>query len=99
MAAGDASGRDSDAHMTDDRMRTGRPGPRDRGLTGTVVTVEYHGQRVQVALAVPGLDDLTVQLPETEFFAAPLRVGESVPVTWSVDDIHVLDDRNGGPAA
>ncbi|MDR6952951.1 putative spermidine/putrescine transport system ATP-binding protein [Ancylobacter sp. 3268] len=60
------------------------------GLTGLVQNIEYHGQKVQVALAAPGVDDFAVQVPESAFFAKPLSIGEAVPLAWTPDDIHLL---------
>ncbi|QIB36249.1 ABC transporter ATP-binding protein [Ancylobacter pratisalsi] len=60
------------------------------GLTGLVQNIEYHGQRVQVALSAPGIDEFSVQVPETAFFAKPLSVGDAVPLAWTADDVHIL---------
>ncbi|MCS0503156.1 ABC transporter ATP-binding protein [Ancylobacter mangrovi] len=60
------------------------------GLTGLVQNIEYHGQKVQVALSAPGVDEFSVQVPETAFFAKPLSVGDAVPLAWTADDVHML---------
>ncbi|GLK72235.1 ABC transporter ATP-binding protein [Ancylobacter dichloromethanicus] len=60
------------------------------GLTGLVQNIEYHGQKVQVALAAPGVAEFAVQVPETAFFAAPLSVGDAVPLAWTPQDVHIL---------
>ncbi|MBS7542251.1 ABC transporter ATP-binding protein [Ancylobacter oerskovii] len=73
-----------------DRIRIGEPSTPGCGLTGLVQNIEYHGQKVQVALAAPGVDDFAVQVPESAFFARPLSIGDAVPLAWTPDDIHLL---------
>ncbi len=58
-----------------DRVKLGAGLEPGCGLTGLVQNIEYHGQKVQVALAAPGIDEFSVQVPETAFFAAPLNRG------------------------
>ncbi|MFT0862351.1 ABC transporter ATP-binding protein [Ancylobacter sp. G4_0304] len=60
------------------------------GLTGLVQNIEYHGQKVQIALSAPGVDEFSVQVPETAFFEAPLAVGDAVPLAWTSQDVHIL---------
>ncbi|MFK8252381.1 ABC transporter ATP-binding protein [Ancylobacter terrae] len=60
------------------------------GLTGLVQNIEYHGQKVQLALAAPGVDDFAVQVPESAFFEKPLSVGDAVPLAWTPQDVHLL---------
>ncbi|GAB4066281.1 ABC transporter ATP-binding protein [Ancylobacter sonchi] len=73
-----------------DRIRIGEPSIAGCGLTGLVQNIEYHGQKVQVALSAPGVDDFAVQVPESAFFANPLSLGEAVPLAWTPDDVHLL---------
>jgi putative spermidine/putrescine transport system ATP-binding protein len=74
-----------------DRVKLGAGLEPGCGLTGLVQNIEYHGQKVQVALAAPGIDEFSVQVPETAFFAAPLSVGDAVPLTWTPQDVHILE--------
>ncbi|MDF2618664.1 MAG: transporter related protein [Xanthobacteraceae bacterium] len=74
-----------------DRVKLGAGLEPGCGLTGLVQNIEYHGQKVQVALAAPGIDEFSVQVPETAFFAAPLNVGDAVPLTWTPQDVHILE--------
>jgi putative spermidine/putrescine transport system ATP-binding protein len=73
-----------------DRVRLGEPAVGGHGLTGLVAGVEYHGQRVQVALSAPGIEDFAVQIPEASFYAAPPGPGDAVPVAWDLGDVHLL---------
>ncbi|CAA0086376.1 Maltose/maltodextrin import ATP-binding protein MalK [Starkeya nomas] len=74
-----------------DRVRLAEGAAPGCGLTGLVQNIEYHGQKVQVALAAPGVDEFSVQVPETAFFEAPLAVGDAVPLAWTPQDVHILD--------
>ncbi|MCC6984661.1 MAG: ABC transporter ATP-binding protein [Bauldia sp.] len=90
---GHAAGEPAALAVRSDRIRIGAGGAPGFGFTGLVGNVEYHGQRVQVALSAPGIDEFSVLLPENTFFDAPLKRGDAVPVHWSPGDVHVL----GGP--
>ncbi|QFR34395.1 ABC transporter ATP-binding protein [Ancylobacter sp. TS-1] len=79
-----------------DRVRLGTGALPGCGMTGLVQNIEYHGQKVQVALAAPGVDEFSVQVPETAFFEAPLNVGDAVPIAWTPHDVHILE---ASPAA
>jgi putative spermidine/putrescine transport system ATP-binding protein len=76
--------------VRNDRVRIGREPVTGCSLTGLVQSIEYHGQKVQVALSAPGVDEFALQLPESDFFSAPLNVGDAVPLTWAPEDVHVL---------
>ncbi|WP_425106683.1 ABC transporter ATP-binding protein [Ancylobacter sp.] len=73
-----------------DRVQLGAGAMPGCGLTGLVQNIEYHGQKVQVALAAPGVSEFSVQVPETAFFAAPLSIGDAVPLGWTPQDVHIL---------
>ncbi|MGD9738936.1 MAG: ABC transporter ATP-binding protein [Bauldia sp.] len=73
-----------------DRVQIGGTPAPGFGFTGLVANVEYRGQRVQVGIAAPGIDEFSVLLPESTFFGAPLKRGDAVPVHWSPPDVHVL---------
>ncbi len=87
---GRAAGAPAALAVRSDRIRIGQGGAPGFGFTGLVGNVEYHGQRVQVALSAPGIDEFSVLLPETAFFDAPLKRGDAVPVHWAPGDVHVL---------
>ncbi|HSI41121.1 MAG TPA: ABC transporter ATP-binding protein [Xanthobacteraceae bacterium] len=73
-----------------DRVRLAAPTVPGCGLTGLIQNIEYHGQKVQIALAAPGVEEFSVQVPETAFFEAPLSVGDAVPLAWTPQDVHIL---------
>jgi putative spermidine/putrescine transport system ATP-binding protein len=76
--------------VRNDRVRIGKNPIPGCGLTGLVQNIEYHGQKVQVALSAPGVDEFALQLPESDFFSSPLRIGDAVPLAWAPEDVHIL---------
>jgi putative spermidine/putrescine transport system ATP-binding protein len=76
--------------VRNDRVKFAAPPKKGCGMTGLVQNIEYHGQKVQVSLSAPGIDGFDAQIPETEFFAKPLAVGDAVPLTWAPEDVHIL---------
>jgi len=73
-----------------DRVRLGAPDQGATGLTAVVRSVEYHGARVQLGCAAPANDEFVVHIPESLFFTAPVAVGTTVPLSWSIADVHVF---------
>jgi putative spermidine/putrescine transport system ATP-binding protein len=64
--------------------------PQPGAMTATVRDVEYQGTHVQVGLAADFASDLTAQLSEDRFDAAPVAPGDTVSVAWDVRDVHHL---------
>jgi putative spermidine/putrescine transport system ATP-binding protein len=75
-----------------DRMglQAKKPGAKAANIQGTVSEVEYQGTAFHVTVKNTSGDDLTVQLPENQFDATPLRVGADVYVTWESASAHAL---------
>ncbi|MFZ4531848.1 MAG: ABC transporter ATP-binding protein [Alsobacter sp.] len=67
--------------------------PQPGAMTATVRDVEYQGTHVQVGLAADFATDLTAQLSEDRFDAAPVVPGDTVSVAWDVRDVHHLAPR------
>ena len=59
-------------------------------LRARVRDVEYQGTYVQVGLESPAARELTAQVGEAAFDAAPLNPGDEVAVSWGEADIHRL---------
>ena len=76
-----------------DRMRVARlsqgGGPE---MAGTVSGVEYQGASVHLALFTESSGELSIVLPDHEFFRQPFEVGESAHVGWAEADVHRLAD-------
>lgn len=76
-----------------DRVRLGENGETGLGLRAQVRAIEYHGARVQISCTAPGIDDLTVQVPEGDYYDAPLAIGATAPLAWTLRDVHVLGEN------
>ncbi|WP_119418808.1 ABC transporter ATP-binding protein [Desertibaculum subflavum] len=74
-----------------DRMRIGAAAGNGTVLHGTARAVEYFGPTVQLGVDVAGLEPLSVSVTEQSFFAAPVEPGDPVAVTWSPEDVHVIE--------
>jgi putative spermidine/putrescine transport system ATP-binding protein len=73
-----------------DKTRLARGG---EGLPVSVTAVEYQGAHVAVGLiAAPG-SELTALVPEAEFFADPMAMGDSAVAHWAPADLHRLTQR------
>ena len=59
-------------------------------LRCTVTEVEYQGSFVQVALASDTGAELTAQIPEATFDAAPYAIGAAVLASWDATAAHPL---------
>jgi putative spermidine/putrescine transport system ATP-binding protein len=80
-----------------DRVQLAAAGDDATGFTALVRGIEYHGAKVQVSCGGPGIDDFAVQLPESRYFATPFRIGDAIPLSWAVRDVHVVG--NGAAVA
>lgn len=67
-------------HVADGRPQT--------GIAARVRDVEYQGTYVQVGLESDRARDLTANLSEEAFDAAPFAPGDAVAVSWDATDIH-----------
>jgi putative spermidine/putrescine transport system ATP-binding protein len=72
-----------------DRCRIGQA-ENGGGCSGRIIAVEYQGPMVRVALETPSGEQASAILPDSLFFAAPVRPGESATFVWSERDIHYL---------
>ena len=60
------------------------------GMPVTVQSVEYQGAHVAVGLISGTGGELTALVPEAEFFARPLGLGEAAVAQWSPADLHAM---------
>lgn len=70
-----------------DRTRLVQSG---EGLPVSVASVEYQGAHVAVGLVGAPGGNLTALVPEAEFYASPLTLGDSAVAQWSPADLHPL---------
>jgi putative spermidine/putrescine transport system ATP-binding protein len=64
-------------------------------ITGRVRATEYQGSWVKITLEGTGSDEFVVNLPDSEFFARPVKPGDAVEAHWSADEVHVLKGGAG----
>ncbi|MDE3079166.1 MAG: ABC transporter ATP-binding protein [Paracoccaceae bacterium] len=57
-----------------------------------VCGIEYQGATVHLALKTPADEELSVVLPDRDFFSQPLEIGDTAGVAWAEEDVHVLAD-------
>jgi len=57
---------------------------------GQVAAVEYQGSMVRVALSQPGADEAVALVPDAEFDADAVRLGDRAELAWRPEDAHVL---------
>jgi putative spermidine/putrescine transport system ATP-binding protein len=76
-----------------DKLRLGRlngQGVPAGAVPAIVRDVEYQGTHVQLSLAAEIAPDLSVCVPEPDFFADPMVPGDRVSVSWVEGDAHRL---------
>ncbi|ARO24997.1 ABC transporter ATP-binding protein [Rhizobium sp. S9] len=60
------------------------------GFNGIVTNVEYRGSSVKITVVGAGSDDFTVISDDSDYFARPVAVGETVALSWERDDAVLL---------
>ncbi len=76
-----------------DRMTLSREAGKPRtapGLAGTVSGIEYQGTSVHLAVDTGDLGELSIVMPDRDFFHRPFELGESARIGWAEADIHPL---------
>ena len=59
-------------------------------IEGVIRTIEYHGASVSMDLDVPGTEEFSVSVSETEYYESPVQVGDRVCARWEPDAVHLL---------
>lgn len=85
-----AEGEPMDIAVRTDRVRIGAQAGKGLGFTGVVSNIEYRGATVKLTCDGAGISDFTAIIPDTAFFAAPVNVGDAVPLDWDAGDAIVL---------
>jgi putative spermidine/putrescine transport system ATP-binding protein len=65
-------------------------GPGVNAVSGKVRAIEYQGTWVKVTLEGASGEDFVVNVPDGEFFAAPVGAGDAVRAHWAASDVHPL---------
>ncbi|CAN7593183.1 ABC transporter ATP-binding protein [Mesorhizobium sp. LjNodule214] len=87
---GREAGEPIDIAIRTDHVRIGEPPAKGLGFTGIAANVEYRGSTVKLSVNGAGIEDFTVIVDDTDFFAKPVAVGDAVPIAWDAEDAIVL---------
>ncbi|QND65185.1 ABC transporter ATP-binding protein [Mesorhizobium loti] len=79
-----------DIAIRTDHVRIGEPPSPGLGFTGIVSNIEYRGATVKLSVTGAGIDDFTVIVDDSDFFARPVAIGDAVPLAWDCEDAIVL---------
>jgi putative spermidine/putrescine transport system ATP-binding protein len=58
------------------------------GIGGSVCSIEYLGTVVKVGIETETTGEVVALVPDDQFFAAPLTVGDAARLTWAAADAH-----------
>ncbi|MER9406891.1 ABC transporter ATP-binding protein [Mesorhizobium caraganae] len=79
-----------DIAIRTDHVRMGEAPSPGLGFTGIVSNIEYRGATVKLSVTGAGIDDFTVIVDDSAFFAKPVAIGDAVPLAWDSEDAIVL---------
>ncbi|MER9134804.1 ABC transporter ATP-binding protein [Mesorhizobium sp. M0830] len=79
-----------DIAIRTDHVRIGEAPSPGLGFTGIVSNVEYRGATVKLSVTGAGIDDFTVIVDDSYFFAKPVAIGNAVPLAWDSEDAIIL---------
>ncbi|MER9522041.1 ABC transporter ATP-binding protein [Mesorhizobium sp. M0292] len=88
--AGQEVGTPIDIAIRTDHVRIGEAPSPGLGFTGIVSNIEYRGATVKLSVTGGGIDDFTVIIDDSDFFAKPVALGDAVPLAWDSEDAIVL---------
>jgi putative spermidine/putrescine transport system ATP-binding protein len=60
------------------------------GIGGRIVSIEYQGAWVRLALDIGAVEPLIVLIDDDRFFERPLALGDAATATWAAGDAHPL---------
>lgn len=91
-ATGKSPAKDSplDIAIRTDRVQIGAGTTKGLGFNGVVSNIEYRGATVKLTCDGAGITDFTAIISDKAFFAAPIAVGDAVPLHWEAEDAIVL---------
>jgi putative spermidine/putrescine transport system ATP-binding protein len=86
-------------HVRLSRVTSDSGTPSANAVVGRVAAVEYQGTWLKITLEEACGEEFVANLPDSVFFADPLKVGDSALAQWNADQIHVLEVRAQRPAS
>ncbi|WP_421917044.1 ABC transporter ATP-binding protein [Mesorhizobium sp.] len=87
---GQQPGAPIDIAIRTDHVRIGEAPSPGLGFNGIVSNIEYRGATVKLSVSGAGIDDFTVIIDDSDFFARPVAIGDAVPLAWDAQDAIVL---------
>jgi len=87
---GQQPGAPIDIAIRTDHVRIGEAPSPGLGFTGIVSNIEYRGATVKLSVNGAGIDDFTVIIDDSDFFARPVAIGDAVSLAWDAQDAIVL---------
>jgi putative spermidine/putrescine transport system ATP-binding protein len=79
-----------DIAIRTDHVRIGEALAPGLGFTSIVSNIEYRGATVKLSVTGAGIDDFTVIVDDSDFFARRVAIGDAVPLAWDSEDAIVL---------
>ena len=75
-----------------DRIHLAKQKPVDlpNAVSGKVRAIEYQGTWVKITLEGASDEEFVINMPDAEFFADPVNIGEMVRAHWKAADVHPL---------
>ena len=80
----------ADIAIRTDHVRLGAAPATGLGFDGIISNLEYLGAKVKLTITTAFTDEFTAVLTDAAFFAAPVKVGEVVTLSWDDTDSIVL---------
>lgn len=85
------TGESVDIAVRNDHVRIAESASEGLGFTGLLTNVEYRGSSTKLTVSGAGIEDFVAIVSDTEFDARPVHVGEAVPLSWTAEDVILLD--------
>jgi putative spermidine/putrescine transport system ATP-binding protein len=65
------------------------------GVSGRVAGIEYQGTWLKISIEGACSEGFVANVPDSEFFADPLTIGDPVIARWDAEELHYLVARSG----
>ncbi|HKB82593.1 MAG TPA: ABC transporter ATP-binding protein [Burkholderiales bacterium] len=103
-ASGPVIGEQFEVAVRRDRVRLSRA-PSEKAeagvnaVSGRVNGIEYQGTWLKISIEDAGAEGFVANVPDDQFFADPLKMGDPVIARWDAEQLHYLVARSGRAAA
>jgi putative spermidine/putrescine transport system ATP-binding protein len=86
-------------HVKLNRAASDGGSPSANAVVGRVAAIEYQGTWLKITLEEACGEEFVANVPDSVFFADPLKVGDSALAQWDAGQIHVLEARAQRPGS